>query len=103
MHRPGKDIAADISRRLLPHYLKAYERAIEQCNEEKAQEERLWLIVQAIKKVSRGWFNDHNRSNRTVYFENGEAQIRYAEKVDLKLYDLSVEQAIRVASILKGT
>lgn len=75
MHRSPKDIAADISRRLIPHYTKAFEIAVQRYKEEKAHEERIAFTAQLIKKTSKGRAIDQDKRNPTIYFKDGQARI----------------------------
>lgn len=98
--RPAKDIAADIMRRLMPHYLKAYESALLRFMEEQEKENHLQLIAASIVKVTQGRIPDHSRARKTVYFEKGTAEIWSSGDINLQLPRLSVEQVIRIVSIL---
>lgn len=100
--RPPKDIAADISRRLLPHYLDAFETAKARFAEEQAREQSIDLIACTLVKVTKGSVAQHSGyDQRTVYFSGGEAQI-YAcsQEVKLTLNSLSAEQAIKIAAMV---
>jgi len=99
--RPARDIAADIQRRLIPCYLEAYEKALKQYQNAQAKEERLDLIAQTIIKVMGGRLGHHSRTARTIYFENGEAEIWSSEEITLKLRNLSIDQAIQAATAIK--
>lgn len=101
MARHSKDIAADILRRLMPDYLKAYEVVQLRYTEEQAQKEHLHLITQSIVKVSQGRMAGHGRTQRMVYFEQGEVQIWSGGDVTLNLKKLSVTQAMRIISFLQ--
>jgi len=101
MDRPAKDIAADIMRRLIPHYLKAYEAALLRHKEEQVKEASLNLIAQSIVQVTGGRIPDHSRARKTVYFDKGTAEIWSSGDINLELQRLSVEQVIRIVSILK--
>ena len=101
INRPAKDIATDIMRRLMPHYLKSYEAALLRYEQEQEQENHLALIAQSIVKVTGGRISDHSRARKTVYFENGEAEIWSSGDMTLNLNRLSVEQAIQIVSILQ--
>ena len=99
--RPAKDIAADIMRRLMPHYLKAYENALLRYAEEQEKENHLHLIAASIVKVTQGRVPDHSRARKTVYFEKGTAEIWSSGDINLQLPRLSVEEVIRIVSILR--
>ncbi len=101
LHRNSKCIAADISRRLLPAYLKAYETALLRCNEERAKAEHLHLIARAITQVTQGRISDHSRVRKTVYFDKGTAEIWSSGDINLELNRLSITQVIRIVSLLK--
>ncbi len=73
--RPAKDIVADIKRRLIPHYLKAYEAALLRYNENQEKEAHLNLIAQSIVTVSQGRIADQSRARKTIYFDQGTAEI----------------------------
>ena len=96
MARHSKDIAAEIKRRLLPHYLKSYEAALLRRAEERQKDEHLRLLAESILKVSQGRIAEQNRTQKTVYFEHGEAQIWSSGDVTLNLKRLSVTQALRI-------
>ena len=97
--RPPKDIAGDISRRLIPHYLEAYERAAARFQEEQERKAQLSLIAQAIIKVTGGRLAGHGRSGRTVYFDHGEAEIWSTGAITLQLRSLSADRAIQLAAL----
>jgi len=101
IHRPAKDIAADIMRRLMPGYLKSYEVALLRYAQEQEKENHIALIAQSIVKVIGGHIPDHSRASKTVYFENGTAEIWFSGDINLSLRKLSVQQVIRIVSILK--
>lgn len=101
-HRSAKDIAADISRRLLPQYLKAYKTALLRYNEERQKAEHLNLIAHTVAQVAQGRISDQSRARKTVYFENGTAEIRSSGDINLDLKRLSIIQVIRIASLLKN-
>ena len=102
INRPAKDLAADIMRRLIPHYLQSYEAAASRYTAEKAQQERLTLIAQSFMRVSEGRIADHSRAARTVYFENGKAELWSSEDITLELHKLTIEQAIKIVALLKA-
>ena len=99
--RPAKDIAADVLRRLIPHYLEAYEKAVERYKVKQEGENHLSLIAQSIIKVTGGRLANDSRASRSVYFDNGEAKIWSSEEITLTLRKLSVEQAIQLVSLLR--
>lgn len=101
MHRSPKDIAADISRRLIPHYTKAFEIAVQRYKEEKAHEERIAFTAQLIKKTSKGRAIDQDKRNPTIYFKDGQARIWTDETISLELRNLSIKQTIQILSLLK--
>lgn len=101
LHRCAKSIAADISRRLLPDYLKAYETALLRYSEERQKTEHLNLIAHTIAQVVQGRTSDHSRARKTVYFENGTAEIWSSGDINLELNRLSLTQVIRIVSLLK--
>ena len=102
LHRCAKSIAADISRRLLPDYLKAYETALLRYNEERQKTEHLNLIAHTIAQVAQGRISDQSRARKTIYFENGTAEIWSSGDINLNLNRLSIEQVIRIVSLLKN-
>ncbi|NEZ61029.1 J domain-containing protein [Adonisia turfae] len=100
--RPAKDIAADIQRRLIPHYLTAYDKAFKRHNEQIKQAEMEEYIAQAILKVAPGGrLCPDVRYSKTIYFDNGKAQLWKSDEVRLELRYLSVDQAIRIIAMLK--
>lgn len=101
LHRCAKSIAADISRRLLPDYLKSYETALLRYSEERQKTENLNLIAHTIAQVAQGRTSDHSRARKTVYFENGTAEIWSSGDINLELNRLSITQVIRIVSLLK--
>lgn len=101
VERSAKDIAADIMRRLIPHYLKSYDAALLRYKDEKEKETRLNLIAQSIVQVTGGRVPDHSRARKTVYFDKGTAEIWSSGDINLNLQRLSIEQVIRVVSILR--
>jgi hypothetical protein len=96
--RPPKDIAADITRRLLPGYFKAFENSLQRHKAEQAKEQTLEHIIRAFCKVTGGRKGYGGRSGRAVYFEDGEADFWGDKRIDLKLRDLTPEQAIKIAA-----
>ena len=100
MSRSPKDIAADISRRLIPHYTKAFEIAVQRYGEEKAHEERIAHITHLIKKASKGRCVDHDKRNPTIYFNDGQAKIWSDETITLEIRKLSTKQVIQILSLL---
>lgn len=100
MNRRSKDIAAEIKRRLLPHYLKSYETALLRRADEEQKDQHLCLIAESILKVSHGRIAEQNRAQKTVYFEHGEAQIWSSGDITLNLKRLSVTQALRIIGVL---
>ena len=101
IERPAKDIASDIMRRLMPRYLKSYEAALLRYTEDKEKETRLNLIAQSIVQVTDGRIPDHSRARKTVYFDQGTAEIWPSGDINLNLRQLSIEQVIRLVAILK--
>ncbi len=101
LHRNSKSITADISRKLLPTYLKAYESALLRYNEEREKTEHLHLIASAITQVTQGRISDHSRARKTVYFDKGTAEIWSSGDINLELNRLSISQVIRIVSLLK--
>jgi hypothetical protein len=99
--RSPKAIAADVSRRLLPQYLAAFEQAAQRHREERVEEERLELVQQALARVTGGRVVSHGqRSGRgAVFFEGGKAEVWSFGRVDLELRDLTPETAIQIAAL----
>lgn len=100
MSRNPKDCARDISRRLIPHYTEAFERAMEQYREDKAQEQRISHIAQLILKASKGNYIGLGKRNPSIYFNQGNARIWTDESITLELKNLSVTKAIQILSLL---
>ena len=98
--RSAKDIASDIKRRLIPHYLKAYEAALLRYEEEQEKEAHLNLIAQSIVTVSQGRIADQSRARKTIYFDQGTAEIWSSGDINLNLNRLSIEQVIQIVSLL---
>jgi hypothetical protein len=90
-----------VSRRLLPHYLAAFERAAQRHREEQAAAESRELVQQALVKVTGGRVASHGqRSGRgAVFFEGGKAEVWSFGRVDLELRDLTPERAIQIAAL----
>ncbi|MGH1379197.1 MAG: hypothetical protein ACRBB3_10295 [Alphaproteobacteria bacterium] len=101
LHRCAKSITADIARRLLPDYLEAYDNALLRYSEERQKAEHLNLIAHTIAQVAQGRISDHSRARKTVYFENGTAEIWSSGDINLELNRLSITQVIRIVSLLK--
>ncbi len=101
VERPAKDIAADIMRRFMPCYLKSYEAALLRYKDEQEKEAHLNLIAQSIVQVTGGRVPDHSRARKTIYFENGTAEIWSCGDINLNLQRVSIEQVIRIVSLLK--
>ena len=101
MHRPPKDLAADIRRRLLPNYLTAWEEAAQAYKDEQQKAQHLDFMAQALQKVSNGRLGPDRSYDRTVYFKKGKAQLLPDQRVMLELRDLSIEQAIQVIGLLQ--
>ncbi len=98
VNRPPKDIAADITRRLLPRYFQAFENSLQRHKAEQAKEQMLEHIIRAFCKVTGGRKGYGGRSGRAVYFEDGEADFWGDRRIDLNLHDLNPEQAIKIAA-----
>ena len=102
--RPPKDIAADISRRLMPDYLPAFERAKAARQQQREAEAEINTIADALIRVTGGRTASYSPCHsRTVYFDGGEAEIYSPKDVRLKLHSLTAEQAITIAASLKGS
>lgn len=89
-------------RRLIPHYLKSYEQALIRYQEEQEKEQNLNLIAQAVIKVTGGRLIQNTRASRSVYFENGIAEIWSGGDITLNLNRLTPDQAIQIASMFRG-
>jgi len=96
--RAPKAIAADISRRFLPHYVAAFAEARQMLLQEQAEDEERTQIARLLAQVSKGREGCHssNSRSRTVYFSDGAAEVISAQRVDLKLSSLSADEAIRI-------
>jgi hypothetical protein len=99
--RSPKAIAADVSRRLLPHYLAVFERAAQRHREEQAAAESRELVQQALVKVTGGRVASHGQRGGcgAVFFEGGKAEVWSFGRVDLELRDLTPERAIQIAAL----
>ena len=102
IHRPAQDIAADIKRRLLPHYLKQWPVTVQRYQDYKSQQEQIELITQTLKRVAGGHVTGHGRGARTLHFEGGSAEIWSNLDVSLRLSKLTVEQAIKIVAIIQN-
>lgn len=101
LSRPAKDIAADIQRRLLPHYLKAYAQVKEVQQKRKEEKEQLQLIAQALCRATGGRMQSQSRAAHTVYFDEGHAELWHSEDITIQLNRLNVQQAIKVIAALR--
>jgi hypothetical protein len=101
--RPPKDIAADVKRRLLPHYLEAFERATRRREEELAAARRLDWIARALMKVTGGHKAAYeHRAARAVHFEKGTARVWVSGSVELELRGLSPEEAVQILAFARS-
>ncbi|MCP4080551.1 MAG: hypothetical protein GY743_09905 [Planctomycetaceae bacterium] len=101
--RNPKDIAADISRRLLPHYFRAWQIATERYQDTRAKKDRQELILRALCKVGQGKVSAHCENPKRVYFENAQAELHLgSDEVRLKLDRLTPEKAIQILGLLDG-
>lgn len=100
LNRSPKDIAGDISRRLIPHYLKAFDQAAERFQQQQAKKQTIFFIAQLVKNISHGRLIDHDKRDPSIYFDGGEARIWSDETISLKLNKLSPAQAIQILSLL---
>lgn len=100
--RPPKDIAADITRRLLPDYLKAFEGAKTRHAKECEQAQHIQLIAKSLEQVTGGRISSHSGDRqKNVYFTKGEAEIyAYSSDVKLTLHSLPPELAIKIAALV---
>lgn len=103
--RLSKDIAADIARRLLPHYLEAFETAKTCHTEQVEQEQCIQYIAKSLEQVTGGRISSHSCDReKTVYFTNGEALIfAYSNEVRLTFRSLSPELAIKITALVSQT
>ena len=101
LHGQQKTLHQTLKRRLIPHYLKAYEAALLRHNEEQEKEAHLNLIAQSIVTVTQGRIADHSRARKTVYFENGTAEIWSSGDINLNLNRLPIEKVIQIVAMLK--
>lgn len=100
--RHPKDLAADISRRLLPHYFEAYKLALKRYEDEQQHEENLDYICHLLKKASKGHFSSSSRGERRIYFDHGEMQLWAIDKtITLKLNRLSPEKVLQILHVLR--
>lgn len=100
-HRTAKSIAQDIERRLLPDYLAAYEEARKRYLEEQKKEQQARFRVQSVATALNGTpGKDHYNSFDCVNFEGGTAVFNYRGSVDLNMRNLTIEEAVQVASVL---
>ena len=103
MNRPAQDIAADIKRRLLPHYLERYPVTVQRFKDHKAKEEHIDLITQTVRRVTGGYLSYHGSGARTLHFEEGSAEIWSDCRIDLNLRKMTVDQAIAVMAALQNS
>lgn len=102
INRPAQDIAADIKRRLLPHYLEQWPKTVKRYQETKAREETIDLVTSALQRVAGGHLSYHGCGARNIHFDDGSAEIWSDCRVDLNLRHLTVEQAIKIIAMLKS-
>lgn len=102
-NRAPKDIAADIQRRLIPHYLEAFEEVKATSQKQQKDIENMLLVARALVQVTGGRV-DHILHNTQcqVHFVGGSASIYTRNDIDLKLRNLSPEMAIKLAGLLKS-
>ena len=99
--RNPKDIAADISRRLLPHYFEAWQNAVKRFQDTKAEEERQALIIQALCKVGGGKISTKHQNLKQIFFNNAQADVYLGrDEVNLKLNCLTPDKAIQILWLL---
>lgn len=101
LFRDPKEAAADIKRRLISHYLVAYDRATARYIEQQEKECSFDLIEQAFIKVTKGWSSTISRAYRTVHFRGGTVEIKSDKTVNLVLAELTIEQAMRIAAMVR--
>ena len=95
--RAAKAIAADITRRLLPDYLAAFDTAVARYHAEKERDHMKELVKAAIIKVAGGQFYAWRDS---VSFDDGEAKFTYGDNIELTLRNLTPDQAIRITAMI---
>lgn len=98
--RPPKDIAADIQRRFLSHYSKAFDKAQAECAKRQETEQSLDHIAQCLAKVTGGTVDTYKSSGqRNVYFNNGKVEIySYSHDIKLTLHHLTPDMAVKLAA-----
>ncbi|MEB3210664.1 MAG: hypothetical protein VKL39_04895 [Leptolyngbyaceae bacterium] len=104
MHRPAKDIAADIHRRLLPHYLETFTKAAARHRQEQEAEEMRLIVAQAIARIApHGRICPYvSRSAKTIYFDGGKAELWSSGDVSLEMKRLSVDKAMQIIAVLNS-
>ena len=102
VERSAKHIAADIQRRLLPHYAESYESAKKRYIERKSQEQKLDHIAQALNRLGKGKIDLYGRGSRTIYFDRGHADLWSDETISMSLNNLSAEKAIQIIALMSG-
>lgn len=104
--RDAKAIAADIERRLLPHYLQAFDDAVALHQKDMQREEAQNHQARALAKMAKGGRilgHGGQGSNKVVYFDHGKAEIYgYSGEVYLTLNRMTVEQAMKVIAVMNA-
>lgn len=100
-HRTAKSIAQDIERRLLPDYHEAYEKGQKLYLAEQEKEQQRLFKIQSVATALRGTpGKDHYYSQDCVNFEGGSAVFNYRGSIELKMHNLTIAEAVQVASEL---
>ncbi len=100
--RPAKAIAADIEKRLIPHYRNAFERAKAEHARQEKERETLQQIVDVLVKFSGGRDLRPARMPRTVSFDNGRVNLWSDHKINLELRKVSIDQVFQIIAILQN-
>ena len=104
INRQPKAIAADIERRLLPSYLKAFDVARKRFLENQQKAGLLDAIAQSFLKISKGSIISHQScdTQKNIRFDHGTATLYgHSEEISMDLRRLNIEQAIQIAALLQ--
>ena len=102
--RHPKAIAADIQRRLLPNYLKAYDQARQRYIDNQSKIERINHMAHLLSKASNGCIISDGATQKRICFTNGEMTFYgSSEELSLSLHSLSVEDVLKVLAALRDS
>ena len=105
--RDPKAMAAEIEKRLWPLYKKAADESIERQKRHKEEEKEIENIGQMFLKTGIIYDKTNNNRQYTIYgggvgLVSGEIYIYGDKKINLKLHNISIESAIKIAYLIKN-